>query len=135
MATQDVTQRQVELVGEDWHYVGDPGEPAFETGWENYSASPVEQSSWSPCSFRKDPSGLVMLRGLVKNGTTGSGTTTPVFTLPMGYRPQNIAHCIIVSDGESAGSRVKVYASGQVVISIGASSWTDLNGVSFYAET
>lgn len=36
-------------------------------------------------SYFKDPFGIVFVRGMVKNGTIVAGT--PVFTLPVGYRP------------------------------------------------
>jgi hypothetical protein len=61
---------------ESWRYVGQPGEPAFESGWTNYGG-------FSPASFRKFPDGRVLVRGLVMGGTP----TGAVFTLPPGYRP------------------------------------------------
>lgn len=132
MATQDIEPRQVELVGEDWHLVGEEGEPAFENSWTNYTANPVAGSGWSPCSFRKDPSGLVMLRGLVKSGSSAAAT---VFTLPKGYRPANIPHTGCVADGEVETTRCRIYSDGQVKFSSDAStSWTDMNGVTFYAD-
>ena len=65
---------------EDWHYVGEPGEPAFENGWgntQNVSTFPHRR-----CSFKKLPNGLVILRGEVGGGTIQEN----VFTLPPEYR-------------------------------------------------
>ena len=48
----------------------------FVNGWLDYGAP------FTPSGFRKLSSGLVLLRGLVKNGTQ-----THICTLPPGYRP------------------------------------------------
>jgi len=62
--------------GEDWHYVGEAGEPAFENGWVNYEAG-------APAlAFRIREAGVVDIAGEIS-----SGTTVAVFTLPEGYRP------------------------------------------------
>lgn len=57
-------------------------------GWSNL----VLSSSWvnngggyAPASYYKDNSGIVWMRGLIKNGTDGL-----VCTLPSGYRPNTI---------------------------------------------
>lgn len=69
-----------------WHAVGAAGEPAYNGNWANYSAS---YSS----GFRKENFDVVRLRGLVKaTGAIVSGT--PIFTLPVGYRPTFTAEAI-----------------------------------------
>lgn len=62
--------------GEDWHYVGEAGEPAFTSDWENVGTQDL--------AFRIRESGVVDVMGTV--GPTGSWAPT-VFTLPVGYRP------------------------------------------------
>ena len=62
--------------GEDWHYVGEAGEPAFENGWENVPGD-------TNLAFRIRETGVVDLHGAVQSGTPGS----TIFTLPEGYRP------------------------------------------------
>ena len=62
---------------EPWHEVGAPGEPAFQTGWENLGSPEHENAA-----FFKDHEGIVHLKGSVKAG--GSG---PIFQLPPGFRP------------------------------------------------
>lgn len=64
--------------GEDWHYVGESGEPAFGTGWSNAS------SSYPAMAFRLREAGIVDLVGSITTDATG---TTDLFTLPSGYRP------------------------------------------------
>jgi hypothetical protein len=61
------------------HFVGTTGEPTFENGWTNYTATP----GWSKAGFWKDAFGVVHLEGTITGGTTGA----TAFTLPAGYRP------------------------------------------------
>lgn len=66
---------------------GDPGQPppvegqttvsTLGAGWSLYAATPVR--------YFKDPAGVVHLQGGIQAGTPGR--TTPLFTLPVGYRP------------------------------------------------
>jgi len=60
--------------GEDWHYVGEAGEPAFENGWANVGSS-------NKLAFRIREAGIVDLQGFVTGGTGR------VFTLPADYTP------------------------------------------------
>ena len=62
--------------GEDWHYVGEAGEPAFENSWANSSGVPAT-------AFRIREAGIVDLQGAL----VGGSDATVVFTLPAGYRP------------------------------------------------
>lgn len=66
-------------VNEDWHYVGEAGEPAFGTGWEN------NQSDYN-LAFRIREAGIVDIEGYVRP-TSPPASTVTVFTLPVGYRP------------------------------------------------
>jgi hypothetical protein len=64
---------------EDWHFVGAPGEPAFQNGWENPSpGSPLES-----VAFFKDHEGIVHFKGRAYGGTSSSR----IFALPPGFRP------------------------------------------------
>ncbi len=61
-----------------WHDVGTVGEPAFEGDYVNLGgAVPV-------VAFMKDPFGVVHIRGAASSATASG----PLFTLPVGYRPQ-----------------------------------------------
>lgn len=62
--------------GEDWHYVGESGEPAFQNSWENSGGNPA-------LAFRIREAGIVDIQGTIVSGANGS----VVFTLPEGYRP------------------------------------------------
>ena len=65
------------VAGEDWHYVGESSEPAFNTGWSNLG------SPYPALAFRYREPGIVDLVGAIQT----NGTGTEVFTLPEGYRP------------------------------------------------
>jgi len=65
---------------EDWHQVGNPGEPAFAGTWVNRTAGDYK------VAFRKDPLGRVHIRGYAENPSMTTGGSV-IFTLPVGYRP------------------------------------------------
>lgn len=67
------------LTGEDWHYVGESGEPAFENDWENSPTQPA-------LAFRVREAGIVDVQGSIINLVDPTDT---VFTLPAGYRPSS----------------------------------------------
>ena len=85
-----------------WHYVGDPGEPAFENSWANAGGADA------PVSYIKTMNGWVHIRGAF----IGGAQNTVVFTLPVGYRPAyqqemvipttaatNYATCVVGTNG------------------------------------
>jgi hypothetical protein len=93
-----------------WHYVGQPGEPAFLNGWANYN-TPANAAA----GFRLRH-GRVWLQGLVGGGTPANSSTGTgvVFVLPEAYRPA--FHGIFVCGARSGAGRVDVYPTGEVVI-------------------
>lgn len=116
---------EMRLVAEDWHYVGDAGEPAFENSWVNYDDTGATQTR---VAFYRDPLGVVRLKGLCKNGTDGA----TIFTLPAGYRPPATdLRFPVITDSAIAFSVVSgdgaVSATGSVVL-------LDLSSISFRAE-
>jgi hypothetical protein len=89
--------------GEDWHYVGEAGEPAFENSWG---------SGQQAVAFRIRESGIVDIEGVASGGTPG----TVIFTLPAGYRPSGEVRLSItgeISTTMSAGLLV-VSTNGEV---------------------
>ena len=72
------------VAGEDWHYVGEAGEPAFSSWWTNGT------SGWPSFAFRLREVGVVDVVGVISTSSTPSTNAFgnhPVFTLPEGYRP------------------------------------------------
>ncbi len=85
---------------EDWHVIGEPGEPQFRiypaSGFPHYSGEPRPtggiryEHGDSPVSFFRDTSGMVHLRGELVRPEWGTHTeyaaNYPAFALPVGYR-------------------------------------------------
>jgi len=64
------------------HFIGAPGEPAFENGSGNLPQ--LSAIHLNPAGFYKDHEGIVHLQGVAK---AGNSETPTVFTLPPGFRP------------------------------------------------
>lgn len=109
-----------------WHAVGAAGEPAFSSGWGNLG------NPWSKAAFRKDAEGFVWLKGCVNAGTVGVGT--PIFTLPVGYRPANNEQLRFNCISNNTVGAVNVYSNGQVNLEVGSNAYLFLDPVRFKAE-
>lgn len=111
------------LIVEPWHVVGAANQPAFENGWVNYG------SGFATLRYRKDLSGFVHIKGIVKNGVVGNN----IFTLPAGYRPAETEDFVQGCNG--AYGQIRVTVTGLVYQSVGASNASQwVNGIRFYAE-
>jgi hypothetical protein len=102
-----------------WHYVGDPGEPAFGGTWTNHG------SSWQRARFRKDAFGVVFISGLV----TGGADVTTVFTLPAGYRPDTYGlHFPAAAMGDSVTEAAVFNISAAGIVQARSNLDVDPNG-------
>lgn len=104
--------------GEDWHYVGGAGEPAFASGYANAGGGT------SKTAFRIREGGAV---DLYIGATVGAGAT--VFTLPVGYRPS--ADTLASGSGYTFGGAsdsiaVAVLADGSVQPIVPASTTVEV---------
>lgn len=114
---------------EGWHTIGAAGEPAFLNGWG------------SSAQYRKDPRGVVSLRGLTYHAAAFPGATLSVVAyLPAGYRPSSETRSFAVPMGHSSagtvpGAWAQVKIDGEVSVYIpnntGAATWIDLSSVEF----
>lgn len=102
---------------------------------------PTLTNSWVPYgapfaspAYRKLSSGLVILRGAVKNGTIGVSTAQAVFQLPVGYRPASGTTWAAQVAGDSGNTVIRVDSSGYVIPAVGLNSYVSLDVVNFYAE-
>lgn len=111
--------------GEDWHIVGTPGEPAFQNGWINH-----DSSYYPTVAFRKDPYGMVHLRGMPRSGTVDSD----IFTLPVGYRPLLNTHTTVSGDDGTAYTTIHIYNDGRVHQRTGNNAWVGLDNIRFSPE-
>lgn len=103
--------------------------PTFSGTWANYDVTP----GWSHAGYRKDASGFVHLRGLVKDGTANS----TIFTLPVGYRPAQQEMFIVPASGGPARLRVNVAGTVYTDAATGfvsANAYVSLSGIKFKAE-
>lgn len=110
-----------------WRAVDATGQPAFQNSWANYGGV------FPPAGFRKLGSGLVVLEGLIHNGTLATG----VFALPVGYRPTHRLVFLVASNTSGSVAvlgRVDVDTDGTVYAIYGDTFAITLNGVTFYAE-
>lgn len=103
-------------VAETWHPF------AYVNGWVDYGVP------YSPCGYRKLSSGLVVLKGLVMNGTAAA-----ICTLPAGYRP-GITMLFSTQTNPNAACRVDVSAAGGVAHQGGSNVWISLCNICFFAE-
>lgn len=96
--------------GEDWHYVGETDEPAFQNSWANISANPK-------MAFRIREAGIVDIHGVIVGGASGA----VIFTLPEGYRPSSAAASPVYADagGGPIVASVNVTTAGAVSASFG----------------
>lgn len=94
--------------GEDWHYVGEAGEPAFLNSWANSAVSGTPK-----LAFRIRESGVVDLQGVA----VSAGSATTVFSLPAGYAPSVKAPGFVGMSAAGDPYQVSVTADGDVRIS------------------
>lgn len=85
--------------------------------------------------YTKLENGLVVLRGVIQNGTTTAGT--PIFYLPKGYRPSQSMEIRARSyngSGDSSNSTIIIDPNGRVILQniVYSTMWFD--GISFVAE-
>jgi hypothetical protein len=113
---------------EHWHYIGNPGEPAFQNGWVNYDAATSHSAAqWQHVAYAKDNDDIVHLEGLLKGGTMGA----TMFTLPAAYCPWYYQLFPVLSN--NALGRVTItWVSGSscnVYADVGSNVWISLDGI------
>jgi hypothetical protein len=102
--------------------VGVTGNAQFSNSWTNFGGTNAS------AAYYKDPFGRVFLKGTVKSGTVN----TAIFTLPVGYRPQEAEVFAVYCNG--AVGFITVNPDGTVVQSGGGSNASlTLSGISFRA--
>jgi len=82
----------------------------FVNGWGNYSPASGDPL-WQGAGYMTDGAGRVQLIGLIRAGTTTSGTVE--FTLPAGYRPPQYMH--VLNDINNVASHFSIDSAGSVL--------------------
>ncbi len=106
-----------------WHFVGDPGEPAFLNGWGNGTVAGFRRPG-----FRIDNNHVVHLAGLMDGGTVG----IVAFALPAAYCPAFFKD--FATTTASAFAKITVASSTAgcgVFVFNGSNSDVSLDGISF----
>jgi hypothetical protein len=106
--------------------IGSVKAATLENSWVDY-----DTVNYEAASFIKDGEGTVFLQGLIKNGTTTSGTR--LFVLPDGFKPKfNKKFAVTTYDGTAyTNGEVEVKSNGDVVLLRASSNYLSLDGVSF----
>ena len=82
---------------------------SYQYGWLDYSPGSGDPN-WQAAGYTYDGAGRVQLTGLVRAGTTTSGTA--IFNLPLGYRPTDYMY--ILNDVGNAPTHFSINANGNV---------------------
>lgn len=114
--TVDAALGSVTGVEDEWHLVGDTGEPAFVNGWTQGPAG-------EECRFRIDLVGNVHVIGRVTKGTDN----TVVFTLPTGYRPPQLIRTQVLSSAGFDLCAVTIDANGDVTVNWDTGAGSQVN--------
>ncbi len=111
-----------------WHYVGDPGEPAFLSNWVNFDATVSHvAANTQHLAFRIDNNHIVHLQGTVKSGNAGNLIVLPAAFCPKfikRFATVDIAGLVVVTVSNPA-------FSCSVVVNAGSNTSVTLDGVSF----
>lgn len=100
----------------------------LQNGWIAYG------SPYNTPGYRITMDGLVYLTGVIKSGTTGTGTL--LFTLPEGYRPSATKIFSLSKAGGAGVWEVEIAANGQVTVGPrnADSTWSSLDNINFTAK-
>ena len=93
---------------------------SLESGWVSYSP---QTSGYVNPEYTQTNSGVVSIRGLIKDGNTTNGTV--VATLPPGLRPAG--RLIYAANANDTSGRVDIRANGEIVVVKGSATWLNLN--------
>ena len=95
--------------------------PTLTNSWVNFGGA------YDTAGYYRDMVGFVVLKGSVKDGTTGS--SNPIFTLPSGYRPAAQLSFAVASNG--AFGEIDIKSNGEVVVITGDNTSVSLDGIRF----
>jgi type II secretory pathway pseudopilin PulG len=93
-------------------------------GWVAYGGG------FATPAYTKGTDNLVTLKGLIRSGSTSSGTV--IFTLPVGFRPSE--QLLIVTFSNNSTGRIDINTNGQIIFRNGSNAWLSLSGLSFLVE-
>lgn len=101
--------------------------------WVDYNTA-----TYQTHGFTKTSAGVVVLKGIIKNGSTA--TDTVIGTLPEGYRPSKrltfVASTYTAGGGanDSGTGRLSIWPDGKLVASEMNANWFDIDGIAFRVD-
>lgn len=119
--------------------------PASHTDWTNFSTvtgvpgNGQIGNSWTAYggihatpAYTKSSDGIVTMKGLIRNGSTASGTV--IAQLPEGYRPHGGKTIRTVGMAhDNVNAVFDIYGDGRIVALKSDATWTSLSSISFMA--
>lgn len=106
-AVADLDKRIAKLESHsNWITLGSAGAPTFFNSFTNVSGT--------PCQIRKDPFGVVWMRGSanVPVGVQGAGSSSNMFTLPAGWWPMpGVSAADFIEDATTSSAVARIFIS------------------------
>ena len=96
--------------------------PVLQNSWTDYG------STFTGAGYTKTSAGVVMLKGLIKNGTATQGTV--IATLPVGYRPTAKLIFQVTTNSNTSG-RIDIETNGNITVHTVNNGWVTLSGITF----
>jgi len=97
----------------------------LKSGWTDYAAG------YTTAAYTRTSTGMVMLRGLVRNSGTPA-VDTVIGTLPSDYIPSNILiFGTITGNGGNDPGRIDIDTAGNVRFNTGGAAWISLESIRF----
>ena len=100
--------------------------PTLLNGW-----TPFNFENYANASYTKTSADVVVLKGVMKGGTTAFDTT--FMQLPPGYRPSH--RLIFQTDTGGSASRIDILPNGDVRVISANANWVVLDGIRFTPST
>lgn len=107
---------------DEWHYVGESGEAAFENSWVNYHATQRKVAY-----TKRD--GWVHLAGVAKSGTVAQ----TIFTLPAAYYHDEGDDILVPVVSNALFGVLSIGTAGAVTLESGSNTYVSLYGIRFPA--
>lgn len=99
---------------------------SLQNGWV-----PYDTAQFPTATYTKSNANVIVLRGVIRSGNTN--IDTPIFNLPVGYRPTH--RLVFQTESNGSASRVDVMPNGDVLVNRAHGNWLILDGIRFVAST
>ncbi|MFZ4707895.1 MAG: hypothetical protein ACOYMF_17980 [Bacteroidales bacterium] len=116
----EAIQTKLVSIANEWHLVGETGEPDFQNGW--YYAG----SGFATVAFMKETLNDIVLKGYARNVSPDHGA---IFTLPAGYRPAEVM--VFTSVTQYGSVTIYIQTNGDVYSMSDTVGYVVLDGIRF----